>query len=296
MNRDEVFIVLPTLQRERGEGEPFMDEDKFYHQLADRNIGLLTWDQQKRLRDSCVALFGLGGLGGVVAQIIIRSGIGKIKIVDNDRFEPTNLNRQIFSYTSTLNQLKTDVTERFLREINPDIIVEKFTVVNEESVNLMLKESSVAVLAIDKTNPCILISRACREKGIPLVEGWAIPFGNVRVYTKGAITLEEVYQLPTKDKSIAEIEAMDEESFRRMDANVLMTLARIEGIEEFYRPEVVEQIITKGRLTSFAPMVWLTAVLMALEAIKVILNWGNLALAPNFSLYDPFKQKIPNVR
>ena len=168
-------------------------ENDFYKKLVDRNIGLLSWDQQKGLKETCVSVFGLGGLGGVIAQILIRCGIGKMKIVDNDHFEPTNLNRQIFSYTSTLNQLKVDVTERFLKEINPDLIIEKFTVVNEETVNLMLEGSKVALLAIDKTKPCILISRACREKGIPLIEGWAIPFGNVRVYTKDTITLEEVY-------------------------------------------------------------------------------------------------------
>ena len=273
-----------------------MAGDGFYNQLVDRNIGLLTWDQQERLKQSSVAVFGLGGLGGVIAQVIARCGIGRLKIVDHDRFEPTNLNRQVFAYTSTLDQMKTDVTERFLKEINPDIGIEKFNVVNEKTVDLMLKDSVVAALAIDKTKPCLLISRACKERGIPLVEGWAIPFGNVRVYTKDTVTLEEVYQLPTKDKTLAEIEAMDEEGFRRMDANVLMTLSRIEGIEEFYRPEVVEQIFEKGRLTSFAPIVWLTSVLMALEAIKVILNWGKIALAPDFSLYDPFKQKIPNVR
>jgi len=86
---------------------------------------------------------------------------------------------------------------------------------------------------------------------------------------------------------------MGEEEFRKFDGNVLMTLSQIEGIEEFYRPEVVEDIFKKGRITSFAPMVWLTAVLMTLEAIKIILNWGILALAPNLALYDPFKHKIP---
>jgi molybdopterin/thiamine biosynthesis adenylyltransferase len=273
-----------------------MAENEFYTQLVDRNIGLLTWDEQKRLMESCVAVFGLGGLGGVIAQILTRSGIGKLKIVDNDRFEPTNLNRQIFSYKSTLNQLKVDATERFLKEINPDIVIERFVVVNEASINSMLEGAAVAILAIDKTKPCILISRACREKGIPLVEGWAIPFGNVRVYTKDTVTLEEVYRLPTKLKSVEEINRMEEEEFRKLDANVLMTLAEIEGIDAFYRPEVVEEIFKKGRLTSFAPMVWLTAVLMALEATKVILEWGDLALAPNLALYDPYQHRIPKVR
>lgn len=272
-----------------------MAENEFYRQLVDRNIGLLTWDQQKKLQESCLAVFGLGGLGGVIAQILTRCGVGKLKIADNDRFEPTNLNRQMFSSTTTLNRLKVDVVEECLKEINPDIIIEKSIVVNRESVHQMLEESAVALLAIDKTKPCVLISRACREKGIPFVEGWAIPFANVRVYTNDTITMEELYQIPTTGKSIEEIAAMDEKSLREIDAKVLMILSRIEGIGAFYGPELVEQMFKTGRFTSFAPMVWLTAVLMALEAIKIILNWGVLALAPNFGLYDPFKHKIPKV-
>ncbi len=49
----------------------------------------------------------------------------------------------------------------------------------------------------------------------------------------------------------------------------------------------------KGEITSFAPIVWLTAVMMALEAIKVVLKWGTPALSPNFALYNPFKHELP---
>lgn len=269
--------------------------NEFYRQLVDRNIGLLTWDQQKRLQDSCIAVFGLGGLGGVIAQLLVRSGVGKLKIADNDRFEPTNLNRQIFSFITNFDQLKVDATEQCLKEINPDIKIEKFTAINHESIDAMLNDSVVAMMAIDKTKPCILISRGCRLKGIPLVEGWAIPFGNVRVYTKDTATLEELYELPTVKKSFKEIDAMDDEDFSKMDMQVLMTLACLEGIDEYYKPEIIEQIMQSGRITSFAPMVWLTAVLMTLEAMKIILHWGNLALAPNFALYDPFQHKIPKI-
>jgi hypothetical protein len=78
-----------------------------------------------------------------------------------------------------------------------------------------------------------------------------------------------------------------------MDMQLLMSLATIEGIDKFYPPEVVQQIMEKGRIPSFAPMVWLTSVLMALEVIKILLNWGNISYAPRYALYDPFEHRIP---
>ena len=68
----------------------------FYQEFTDRNIGLLTKQQQDKLRDSCVAIFGLGGLGGVVAEVICRSGVGKIKMSDHGDFEASNITMQFY--------------------------------------------------------------------------------------------------------------------------------------------------------------------------------------------------------
>ncbi len=68
----------------------------------------------------------------------------------------------------------------------------------------------------------------------------------------------------------------------------------IEGVKKYYSLASILKMKYRGlALRSFAPMVWLTYVLMALESIKVILRWGNIAYAPKFALYDPFKSRIP---
>jgi len=260
-----------------------------YQELVNRNLGLLTESQQETLRKAVAAVFGLGGLGGVIAEILTRSGIGGFKIVDRDKFEPTNLNRQIFSFRDTLGRLKTDVSEEFLKKINPGIRIEKFTEVSNANIDKILQGVNIALLAIDSAEPCIIISRACRKLGIPLVEGWAIPFGNVRVFTKDTPSLEEVYHLPTLSK---DINSFSQEDIQKLKLHMLETLKRIDGIKGFYPPLAIERIL-KGEITSFAPLVWLTAVLMSLEAIKILLNWGKVSLSPNFSLYNPFSQQIP---
>lgn len=260
-----------------------------YGQMINRNIGLITEAQQETFRNSVIALFGLGGLGGVIGEIFTRSGIGTLKIVDHDKFEPTNFNRQIFSFQDTVGRWKTDVTEEFLKRINPEITIEKYQEVSQDNIDTILKNSQVVVLAIDSAKPCVIISRAARKAGIPLVEGWAIPYGNTRVFTKESPALEQVYNLPTLGK---DIDAITEDEFNAFKISMLMTLKKIEGIENFYPPSAMKRI-QEGQIPSFAPIVWLTAVLMSLETFKVLLDWGPLPLAPKFSLYNPFDNSIP---
>src|SRR5665647_2080059 len=113
---------------------------------------------------------------------------------------------------------------------------------------------------------CIIASRKCRELDIPLVEGWAIPYGNTRVFTKDTATLEEVYGLPTKGKKVADIPPAELAAWK---LTALKTLGQIDGVQDFYGPQAMERI-NKGQIVSFAPTVWLTAVLMALEAIRFL--------------------------
>lgn len=260
-----------------------------YGKMINRNIGILTQSQQENLQNTSVALFGLGGLGGVIGEILTRSGIGTLKIVDYDKFEPTNSNRQIFAFDETYGKMKTDVTESFLKKINPDIKIEKFNEVSSGNINQILNNASIAVLAIDSTKPCVIISRAARKNGLPLVEGWAIPFGNVRVFTKDTPTLEECYQLPTIGK---DADAISDEEYKKLKIYMLSALKKINGVEKFYPPLAVERIM-KGEIPSFAPVVWLTAVLMALETLKILLNFGTPSLAPKFGLFNPFDYSLP---
>jgi hypothetical protein len=123
-----------------------------------------------------------------------------------------------------------------------------------------------------------------------MVEGWALPFANVRVLTLQTLALEEAYGLPTVGRSLSSI---SDGEFRELTLGLLMGFGRIEGIASFYSEDAIRQLV-KGRVTSFAPMVWLTSVLMATETIKVLLGLGTLATG-DFAFYDPFRHSIPGV-
>ena len=76
-----------------------------------------------KLEKSHVAVFGIGGVGGYVAEALARSGVGTLTLVDNDTVSESNINRQIIALSSTVGKSKTSVMEERIKDINPDITV-----------------------------------------------------------------------------------------------------------------------------------------------------------------------------
>lgn len=85
---------------------------------------LLGNEAMEKLRISRVAVFGVGGVGGHVAEALARSGVGAIDLIDSDTVSITNLNRQIIALHSTLGRYKVDVMEERILDINPECCVE----------------------------------------------------------------------------------------------------------------------------------------------------------------------------
>lgn len=80
----------------------------------------------EKLKNSRVAVFGVGGVGGYVVESLARAGVGNIDIIDNDTISVSNLNRQIIALSSTVGQNKVDVSKARLLDINPNINVETY--------------------------------------------------------------------------------------------------------------------------------------------------------------------------
>ena len=80
----------------------------------------------EKLYQARVAVFGIGGVGGYTVEALVRSGVGTLDIIDDDRVCLTNVNRQIFATRKTVGQYKVDVAEARILEINPDAVVHKY--------------------------------------------------------------------------------------------------------------------------------------------------------------------------
>ena len=86
----------------------------------------LIGDKINLIKDKCVLIIGLGGVGGYALESLVRAGIGMVIIVDNDNIDNTNLNRQIISLNSNIGNKKVDEWEKRIKDINKDIEVVKY--------------------------------------------------------------------------------------------------------------------------------------------------------------------------
>ncbi|MFN4082684.1 MAG: ThiF family adenylyltransferase [Bacteroidia bacterium] len=133
---------------------------------------LLGEEKLKKLVDANVLVVGLGGVGGIAAEMIARSGVGRITIVDADTVDPTNRNRQIPALKSTEHLVKADVLAKRMLDINPDL---NLTVIPEyfrdELTNNVLDNGKFdyALDCIDTLSPKVFFIKACVERNIPIV-------------------------------------------------------------------------------------------------------------------------------
>src|SRR5438477_6106578 len=121
------------------------------HRRFDRTARLLGDDGVARLASSTVTVFGVGGVGSFAAEGLIRSGVGRVILVDYDRICVTNVNRQVHAMKGTLGKPKAAVMAERLRLINPDaaIDVRAEFYSAETSARLLVPEPDVVIDAID---------------------------------------------------------------------------------------------------------------------------------------------------
>ena len=88
-----------------------------------RSRALFGDEAFEKLKNSRVAVFGLGGVGGYALEALARSGIGALDVIDPDYIDESNINRQLLALSSSVGQKKTQTAVKRLKEINPELIV-----------------------------------------------------------------------------------------------------------------------------------------------------------------------------
>jgi molybdopterin/thiamine biosynthesis adenylyltransferase len=138
----------------------------------DRQIMIPEWGRegQEKLKKSKVVVAGSGGLGCPVSLYLGAAGIGKLVIVDKDKFELSNLNRQVLGWQEDIGQPKAEAAAEKIRALNPDIEVDaRVTEITENNVNKIIQNSSVVVDAMDNWNTRFLLNQECVNQKIPFV-------------------------------------------------------------------------------------------------------------------------------
>lgn len=136
-----------------------------------RTINLIGEDNFKQLNSKNVLLFGIGGVGGYVAEALVRSGVGSITVVDGDVVSCSNINRQILALDSTVGKLKTQVFSERAKQINPNISVTEYPIFYAESNadEIDFANYDYVIDAIDTvTSKLIIITKAVKV-GVPII-------------------------------------------------------------------------------------------------------------------------------
>ena len=132
---------------------------------------LLGEDAMKKLGNSRVAVFGIGGVGGYVCEALVRSGVGHFDLIDDDKVCLTNLNRQIIATRKTVGKYKAEVMKERMLDINPDVevTVHKCFFLPENADEFPFEEYDYVVDAVDTVTAKIELVMKCQEKGVPII-------------------------------------------------------------------------------------------------------------------------------
>ena len=132
---------------------------------------LLGTEAIDRLQRARVIVFGVGGVGGYATEVLARSGVGTIALVDPDSVAPSNLNRQLIALHSTIGRLKVDVMAERIADITPDCRVLKFPLfyLPENADEIPLAEFDYVVDCIDTVKAKLDIIRRCHQLGLPVI-------------------------------------------------------------------------------------------------------------------------------
>lgn len=125
----------------------------------------------KKLKNSRVAVFGVGGVGGYAVEALVRSGVGAIDLIDNDTVALTNINRQIIATLDTVGRDKVDVAEERIKSINPNCIVTKHKCfyLPETADEFDFNDYDYVVDAIDTVKGKIEIVMRAKECSTPVI-------------------------------------------------------------------------------------------------------------------------------
>ena len=135
-----------------------------------RAAWLLGDAAMEKLKQSRVAVFGIGGVGGYVAEALVRSGVGALDFIDNDTVSISNLNRQIVALHSTVGEYKTEVMARRALDINPDCKIKTFnTFYTPESVEFDFSSYDYVVDAVDTVSAKLAIVENAMRVGTPVI-------------------------------------------------------------------------------------------------------------------------------
>lgn len=255
-----------------------MTEAEYISGMLDRTALFFTQAEIDKVRNSIFAIAGLGGVGAITAELIARWGVKRFRLFDKDRYDASNLNRQLFATSKTIGRLKTEVAAERIKEINPyaDIEIIVSDQVDNENVDRFIQGSDVVIQTTDSPSSKLFYLAAQRHK-VLLVNGYSTITGcRIQVF----------------DYRNSDCEGFLESLWTRLK------FRNQKPLEKMSREELVE--FDRKHVHATAPSLDFVTntvgCLIIAEAIKLLTGKGTVVRYPQYLDYDIFecKAKIRN--
>lgn len=252
-----------------------------YEAAFKRNRGLITEEEQQKLRNSRVAIAGMGGVGGVHLVTLARLGIGKFTIADPDEFEVANFNRQYGATVSNLGRNKAEVMAEIALDINPELELRVIkTAIDKANANAFLADADLLVDSLDafSTSSRRTLFREAAQLGIHGIGVGPVGFSAVWItFAPQGMSFDDYFALDdaqcSDEQFINYIAGMAPGATHRryVDASTV-------NVAEQYGP-------------SAGAVCQLVSGILGIDALKILLGRGRLFAAPYFQQFDPYVGK-----
>jgi molybdopterin/thiamine biosynthesis adenylyltransferase len=265
------------------------------NELFVRNIGILSEKEQLKLRKTVVAIVGMGCTGSIVAEFLARLGVGGFILIDGDRFEYSNVNRQIHAVFGSIGHNKAVISAERILQINPDAQVEPISeYLNIDNAEQILKNSDFVVNGVDDPLSMIILHRTARylKKHSTFILSGCVPFQGICsiIEYNNPVDYETFMGLPTKDRPIKDMRSSKKELFE------LITKARLNNALKrgaINGPWVTDRL-NGGPMPSYGITSNIVGLIAAHETVKAIICRSGLRYvnAPNLLYFDGAKSTL----
>ena len=215
---------------------------------------LLGQEGMDRLRDSRVAVFGVGGVGGYAVEALARSGVGALDLIDDDKVCLTNINRQIIATEKTIGKYKVDVAMERVHDINPDCNVRTYKTfyMPDTASQFDLGKYDYVIDAIDTVTGKLELIMQADKAGTPIISSMGAgnkldptAFEVADLYDTSICPLAKVMRRECKKRGIGSLKVVysKEEPIRPVEVNEESTQRRSVPGSVAFVPSVVGLII-----------------------------------------------------
>lgn len=256
-----------------------------YTKMFDRNIGVLSRDDQEKIRNIKVAIIGCGGMGGISAQIVARTGFGGVLVADPDKFEVVNINNQFTAFKSTMGKNKAAILGNFLRDTNPGMGVEVFEEgLTESNVERIVNSADIIFDCVDfnELYYSYILNKVARGGKKYVLAPQAIGYGcSVLVFDPNGMSLNEYLGLH---------EGMSKDEVN----SIVVPPEKWSPIALTYiEDEVIQKVVMKTiPIPNIALAQTLAASIMVAEAIFIVLGKRKPITVPSIIAEDLLEKKL----